>query len=239
MGYQFGINSATASTIAKDKAATAEYLASADIPVVPTELVLLPNRLEWLDADDTTQAALTRALARTGLPAVVKPNQGSSGKGVSVVDTADAAWTATAEILLEGQSVAVQPLCRLVAEERWVLLGDEPMLWYRKGASPDHPAMATFNLTLGATVDDYGVERGDPAHLRLAQQARRCVGLTFCTVDLVTTRDGEVLVLEINSGVSFEHLIAAKPDAEDDARAAYEAAALVALGRRELDGTSR
>lgn len=238
MGFQFGLNSAVAAMVAKDKAAAAEYLGKEAIPVVGTELVLLPNRLEWLDEDDTPHSALSRALARTGLPAVVKPNEGSSGTGVKMVTSEDEAWEATRAILEERESVAVQALCDLVVEERWVLLGDEPVVWYRKVSVPDGAVMATFNLTLGATVSHWGAEHGDPAHLAIARRARQAIGLTFCAVYLVTTRTGEVLVLEVNSGVSFEHLIEAEPDAEPAAYAAYEAAVLVGLGRRDLDGTS-
>lgn len=234
-GYLLSLNHGVAAAIARDKAAAAERLDLDGVPTVPTGLVLVDRRQEWIDGR-RARAGFDDAVARSAGPFVVKPNEGSSGTDVVRADDVDTAWSATRALLATEPSVVVQPVVDIAFEERWVLLGDEPVIRYAK-ASAGTPTPATlpmFNLALGATVSSWGVDEGTEAALDLARRARRSLGLATAAVDLVTDAEGRTVVMEVNSGWSFEHLVRIRPDTRPAAVAAYEGALDVALGHRDL-----
>lgn len=235
-GYQLSLNTAVAAALARDKAATTARLAADGLPVVPAELVLRDDRQAWVDGR-TTRAAFDDALARVPPPVVVKPNEGTSGGDVHRADDPAAAWAAVRDLLGTEASVVVQHVVTVVSEERWVLLGDEPLLRYAKAPAPGGGSLPMFNLALGATITSWGVDEGSDEDRALATGARRSLGLTVAAVDLLTDDAGRVAVMEVNSGWSFEHLVRVLPAARPDAVAAYAAAVDVALGHRPIAGT--
>lgn len=230
-GYLLSLNQGVAAAVARDKAAAAERLGRDGVPTVPTGLVLVDRRQEWIDGR-RARAGFDDAVARSAGPFVVKPNEGSSGTDVVRADDVDTAWTATRALLATEPSVVVQPVVDIASEERWVLLGDEPVIRYAKTPAPTPLPM--FNLALGATVSSWGVDGGTAAALDLARRARRSLGLATAAVDLVTDAEGRTVVMEVNSGWSFEHLVRLRPDTRPAAVAAYEGALDVALGHRDL-----
>lgn len=234
-GYQLSLNTAVAAALARDKAAATARLAADGLPVIPAELILRDDRQAWVDGR-TTRAAFDQALARVPPPVVVKPNEGTSGADVHRADEPGAAWTAVRDLLGTEPSVVVQPLVTVASEERWVLLGDEPVLRYAKAPAPGDGSLPMFNLALGATITSWGVDEGTDDGRDLATRARRSLGLAVAAIDLLTDDAGRVAVMEVNSGWSFEHLVRALPAARPDAVAAYEAAVDVALGRRSIAG---
>ncbi|HEU5150406.1 MAG TPA: hypothetical protein VFU19_07915 [Iamia sp.] len=229
-GYLLSLNRGVAAAVARDKAATAERLVLDGVPTVSTALVLVDRRQAWIDGR-TARDGFADAVAALAPPLVVKPNEGSSGTDVARADDLDAAWAATRDLLAREPSVVVQPVVEIAGEERWVLLGDEPVIRYAKEPAPGPLPM--FNLALGATVTSWGVEEGGADGLALARRARRSLGLATAAVDLVTDTAGRTVVMEVNSGWSFEYLVRALPAARPAAVAAYEAALDVALGLRE------
>jgi glutathione synthase/RimK-type ligase-like ATP-grasp enzyme len=235
-GYLLSLNDAVAASVARDKAAAAERLARDGIPTVPTALVLDARRQPWVDGR-APRAVFDDALAGLAAPWVVKPNEGSSGVGVQRVDDVAAAWAATEQLLATEPGVAVQSLVPIASEERWVLLGDEAVVRYAK--APAEGPVPMYNLALGARVTSWGVDEGDPVGLDLARRARRSLGLATAAVDLLTDVDGRTLVMEVNSGWSFEHLVRTRPESRPTAVAAYDAAVDVALGLRSRRGVDR
>jgi glutathione synthase/RimK-type ligase-like ATP-grasp enzyme len=237
-GYLLSLNDgvAAAAAVARDKAAAAERLELDDIPTVATALVLNDLRQAWIDGREA-RAGFDDAMARLDPPFVVKPNEGSSGVGVTRADDDVAAWVATERLLATEPAVVVQPVVAIASEERWVLLGDEPLLRYAK--SPAAGPVPMYNLALGATITSWGVDEGSDVGLVLARRARRALGLATASVDLLTDVDGRTIVMEVNAGWSFEHLVRIRPDTRPTAVAAYEAAVDVALGLRSLRGVVR
>lgn len=230
-GYLLSLNSGVSALVARDKAAAAERLVLDGIPTVPTALVLDEMRQAWVDGR-SPRAAFDDALGRIDPPFVVKPNEGSSGVGVHRAGDAAEAWDATRRLLATEPAVVVQPLVPIASEERWVLLGDEPLVRYAK--APATLAIPMYNLALGAEVTSWGVEGGTDAALDLARRARRSLGLATAAVDLLTDVEGRTVVMEVNAGWSFEHLVRIRPDTRPTAVAVYEAAVDVALGIRPL-----
>lgn len=232
-GYLLSLNDGVAAAVARDKAAAAERLVLDDIPTVPTALVLGDLRQAWIDGRDA-RAGFDDALDRVAPPVVVKPNEGSSGIGVTRADDRATAWAATARLLAVEPAVVVQPVVAIASEERWVLLGDEPLLRYTK--APAAGPVPMYNLALGATITSWGVDEGSDEALDLARRARRALRLASASVDLLTDHDGRTVVMEVNAGWSFEHLVRIRPESRPAAVAAYEAAVDVALGLRPLGG---
>lgn len=234
-GYVLSLNRSVPDAVARDKAAAAERLVLDGVPTVPTGLVLVDRRQGWIDGR-RARDGFDDAVARSTGPFVVKPNGGSSGTDVVRVDDIDAAWAATRALLATEPSVVVQPVVDITSEERWVLLGDEPVIRYTKSpaAASSPTGLPMFNLALGATVASWGVDEGTPAALGLARRARCSLGLATAAVDLITDVEGRTVVMEVNSGWSFEHLVRVRPATRPAAVAAYEAALDVALGLRDL-----
>lgn len=235
-GYLLSLNPGVASLVARDKAAAALRLELDGVATVATALVLGDLRQGWVDGRDA-RAAFDDAMARLAPPVVVKPNEGSSGVGVTRADDPASAWAAAERLLATEPAVVVQPLVPIVSEERWVLLGDEPLVRYAK--SPATGPVPMYNLALGADVTSWGVDEGTSDALDLARRARRSVGLATAAIDLITDVDGRTVVMEVNAGWSFEHLVRVRPDTRPTAVAAYEAAVDVALGIRPLPEVDR
>jgi glutathione synthase/RimK-type ligase-like ATP-grasp enzyme len=233
-GYQLSLNSAVSASVARDKGAAAERLALDGLPVVPTQLVLGDVRQRWLDGRDSDDV-LDQVLADATFPLVVKPNEGSSGEGVFWCEDPETARRRVHELLVHEQSVVVQPFLELEREERWVLLDGRAQLRYVKQPAPPSQTgrhAPLFNLAAGATVGQSGLgeaDGADPSAEALAVAAMGSLGLRTAAVDLVTGVDGRRWVLEVNSGLSFEHLVRLRPDLRADAVAVYDAALSLAL----------
>ncbi|MGJ4926573.1 RimK-like protein [Bradyrhizobium sp. HKCCYLS2038] len=128
-GYDLGLNSAVAHRIACDKAATAALLKAAAVPVVPHSFVLAPALTgEGMPAWATILPLLDEH--PNGL--VVKPNEGTSGRGVTRATTPAQLRQAISSIVETGASVAIAPLLEIADEVRVILLDEAPLIVYRK-----------------------------------------------------------------------------------------------------------
>ncbi len=230
-GYQLSLNSAVAASGARDKAAAVERLERDGVTVVPTRLVLGDVRQAWLDGRKATDV-LDQVLADWAPPLIVKPNEGSSGDGVFLCRDPDQVRRRVLELLEREPSVVVQPFLDLVCEERWIVLDGAPQLRYTKAPGTADRAdrrAPLFNLALGATVGEFGLDGARPESRELALAAAHSLGLRVAAVDLVHGVDGSCQVLEVNSGLSFEHLVRLEPSRRPDAVAVYDAAVTAAL----------
>jgi glutathione synthase/RimK-type ligase-like ATP-grasp enzyme len=72
------------------------------------------------------------------------------------------------------------------------------------------------------------VERDDI--VPLARDAARVANLSFCSVDIVVTKGGQMQVLEINAGVMMETFIDLMPKGEEIARNVYRRAVIAMFG---------
>ena len=60
-----------------------------------------------------------------------------------------------------------------------------------------------FNLSKGAIVE----ETVDNEIITLALEAYKVSGLRFCSVDVIRTTDGKIMIMEINSGVMISNYV--------------------------------
>ena len=230
-GYQLSLNSAVAASGARDKAAAVERLERDGVAVVPTRLVLGDVRQAWLDGRRAADV-LDQVLADWSPPLIVKPNEGSSGDGVFLCRDRPQVHRRVLELLEREPAVVVQPFLDLVREERWIVLDGAPRMRYTKTpGAPDGAGRRAplFNLALGATVGEFGLEGARPGTRELALAAAGSLGLRVAAVDLVHGVDGSCRVLEVNSGLSFEHLVRLEPSCRTEAVAVYDAAVTAAM----------
>jgi ribosomal protein S6--L-glutamate ligase len=185
VGYKFSLNNSASANIAQDKVATYELLTTAGIAAVPHVLV-------------RSKAKGVSSVSMTG-EVVLKPLVGTSGHLVQVHGNA----TQAMEYILRSsvESWALSPRLDIVTETRVILMDGKILLSYEK-----HPIMLNglkmFNLGLGATPRKIEI---DQATARLAADAQKTLGLRLCAVDIVETRDGKRMVLEVNDGIMMEH----------------------------------
>jgi [lysine-biosynthesis-protein LysW]--L-2-aminoadipate ligase len=181
------VNTASAIEICGDKWRTSLQLRRHGVATPDSCLALSP------------QAAL-EAMRELGFPVVVKPLTGSWGRLVTPVRD-----QATAEIVLDyiaalpGPQAHLVYLQRLVAKPdrdlRVIVIGDQAV-----GAIYRRSDRWRTNIALG----------GQPVACPLTEQlaqlataAARAVGAAVAGVDLIEGTDGQLTVLEVNSGVEF------------------------------------
>ena len=128
-GYDLGLNSAVAHRLACDKAATAELLAALGVAAVPHAFVLAPV---FSGGAEVPWARLLDLLARHPAGLVVKPNEGTSGRGVTRVRTPEQLMAAVNGLFALQQNAALAPMLAIEDEVRAVLLDGAPLVVYRK-----------------------------------------------------------------------------------------------------------
>jgi len=198
-GVPYVGSDARSARLAWDKPSAKAVLSEAGTPT-PDWVALPHERFSELGAI----AVLERIVARLGLPLMVKPAQGGSGLGSSVVTSADAlpaamvgcfayGPTALVERYVDGTDVAVSVLD----------LGDGPVALpaveiVPSGGVYDYAARYSAGLTTWHTPARLDAKVAD----RVAEAAvatHRALGLRdLSRVDLIVTPDGECTVLGAN-----------------------------------------
>lgn len=214
-GYHFDINSGAANQIANDKVATYLVLQAAGIPAVAHYLL----RSEAREA--IVSSKIMKGVPSSKNPFVIKPLSGSSGKhlryvmnlaeGIDIVrKSGAAAWAASLheDISKEFRIVVVDGKTELIYEKTHPL---------RKGE------LKLFNLGLGAKAVDVSEDSSMHEKLSvLATRASAALRLRSAAVDVVQLATGKQKVLEINSGISFEHYARQSQQNNKKAKLVYE-----------------
>jgi glutathione synthase/RimK-type ligase-like ATP-grasp enzyme len=214
VGYQFDHNLSAMSAVATDKVATSTLLSAADVPVVEHILVRSTPH------ETIPTAALA---ARFSGPFVIKPLDGSGGRGVQIVATTEEAQHV---VLASGEIAwAASPLLDVAAEYRVILLDETPLVVYEKTHPVMHHGLKMFNLGMGAHATDMADSHRKEQLEQLASAAARALSLRLASIDIVQLRDGSLSVLEVNDGIMMENY--ARQSAEYNNRAAQVYDAIV------------
>jgi [lysine-biosynthesis-protein LysW]--L-2-aminoadipate ligase len=187
------VSSSHAIATCDDRVAMHLALAGAGLPLPPTAVALAAEHG-------------VEAIEAVGYPAVVKPVGGSWGRLVAKVSERDAA-----EAVVEHRAALRSPQHGIVYAQAYVdkpgrdiralVIGDRvPAAMYRRS---EH---WVTNVARGAEVEPCPVS---PELRELALRAAASVGGGAVTIDLLETRDGELLVNEVNSLIEFRGLAAA------------------------------
>ncbi|MEU0086960.1 RimK family alpha-L-glutamate ligase [Streptomyces sp. NPDC006274] len=181
------VNSASTVAVCDSKIHCTLVLHAAGLPVPVTAVALTP-------------AAGEEALRRVGLPAVVKPVNGSWGRGLCKINDADAA-----EGVLALKESLPSPQQQLVYAQEFVRT---PQRDIRVVVAGDRAVAAVHrtgehwigNVARGARTSRCPLT---PELEDLALRAAKAVGGGLLGVDLLESDDGRLLVNEVNSGVEF------------------------------------
>ncbi|MEV6971092.1 D-alanine--D-alanine ligase [Hamadaea sp. NPDC051192] len=190
---------ARAARLAWDKPSAKAVLSEAGIPT--PEWVALPHeRFSELGA----VAVLDRIVERLGLPLMVKPAQGGSGLGASVVRTADALPAAMVGCFAYGPTALVERYVGGVDVAVSVIdLGEGPLALPAVEIVPnsgvyDYAARYTAGVTTWHTPARLKPEVAEEV-AAAALAAHQALGLRdLSRVDLIVTPEGECTVLEVN-----------------------------------------
>lgn len=130
VGYQFGLNHATASAICNDKSVTSEILTKAHIPNVGHHFFMdIQNRAYIGDVGIWQE--LLELLKEFG-KLVCKPNEGTGGENVYLVTNPYELEVAVNTIFQKSRTMAVSPFYDIEDEYRCVILDGEIRLIFKK-----------------------------------------------------------------------------------------------------------
>ena len=130
-GYNFEVNSAAARLIAADKAATADLLGDAGLPVVEHQIFLQPELASYVSA--TGNWDQMQSYAKThGYPVVVKPNEGTGGEDIFKIESPLELEQAVGALFERQRAITFSPYLEIEQEYRVIGLDSENMLIYGK-----------------------------------------------------------------------------------------------------------
>jgi glutathione synthase/RimK-type ligase-like ATP-grasp enzyme len=223
-GHHFDGNSSAADRIACDKYACYEVLESKKIPAVVHKIIFDPvTRPGWMGEKGTWQTALE--LYRTfGQKVVIKPNDGWQGRNVSLCETPAEVEQALQAIFFQDANACMCPFYELEHEYRVFYTFGECSYAYGKKRSP---GSWKHNLSGGATAFEIEDEALLASLYDLSKRAAEAININFATVDIVQqAKDGKLMVIEINAGVSAKRLLEQRPENRAKIKASYEKAVL-------------
>ena len=212
-GSYWDINSAAADRIACDKTACFLILEKNGIPAILHQIYFNPRlKPDW--AEKNAQAFLDKHKK-----VVIKPNQGTKGLNIFLCQTAQELEAAAQAIFDSHTDAALSPYVEIEHEYRVFYINGKCPLVYGKARSP---LSWQHNLSQGARV--FEVTDGAQQLKDLACRAARAIGINFATVDIARTACGEIMVMEINSGVQAKQLLEQLPELRGVVKGIYREA---------------
>ncbi len=194
LGYKFDLNTAAASALAQDKVAMHVVLKQAGIASVEHALARsVPHQ----------PIERSKLQAFSGAPLVIKPLDGSGGRGVSLAPTLDDAIRHITDA--PEPAWAISPHYDLEQEFRLIMLRGQTLLAYEKTQPVEQHGLKFFNLSKGAIAADIADPDLTEKLEQIACTVCREASLQLAAVDIVRTATGELLVLEVNDGFMMEN----------------------------------
>ena len=206
-GSFWDINSAASDRIACDKTACFTLLNKNDIPAIAHEILFNPlRRIGWAGEKGAWELAVG-FFKKHGKKVVLKPNQGTQGMDIYLCETIPELEAAAHAIFLNYPDAALSPYKELAKEYRVFYLNGKCYFVYgkEKGESWKH------NLSQGAKAFELTDEVKISKIKSLATRAAECIGITFATIDIAESQTGELLIMEINSGIQAKQLLEQLP----------------------------
>lgn len=228
VGYNIGLNNATSSGLACSKSATHQILHLADVPSVEHQIIYSPDNSENYAEGRNSLALIEKFWHQHDHSIVLKPDGSMAGRRVYRITSLDKIAPAAQQILSLDYwhevtpAVAMCPFYEIQHEYRVIMLDGEAKLLYQKTISPT--SEWKFNLSQGAKADKINDHSLIDQLIAIAQAAVRVLGLRFCSVDIIKTTTDDLLVLEVNSGVSVNAYLAQHPDDYDQVKEIFREA---------------
>ncbi len=217
-GLDLGLNNSTSKLLARDKAATSDILELADIPHITHKLFLRPTSLG--SNPEGNWSKIKEFFKECDNDVVCKPNFGSSGIGVERASTVPELEHVVQNLFAENRAIVISPYVEMSAEYRVTVLEGKVELIYKK--VKENAEDLKFNLCKGAYAKEAAKEDKEKIS-NLAVGATRAIGIRFANVDIAESESG-LQILEINSGVMFEHYAKQGDKEREGAKAVYRKA---------------
>lgn len=133
-----------------------------------------------------------------GAPVIIKVARGTHGNGVVLAETKKAALAVMQAFNVEGVSFLVQEfISESAGEDIRVMIVNGKVVASMKRQSLDDDFRS--NLHQGASAESIKLSDEEK---KMAQKAARAMGLSFCGVDMMRSKDGP-LILEVNASPGF------------------------------------
>lgn len=219
VGIRFSINSVTASSIAADKYATYEVLKDANIPIIEHKIIFNKKFRVGYDSDLNTKKEIINYInSQENKKVVVKANEGSCGNNVYLCESIIEVNKAVKKIFKHKETASICPFYDIDTEYRVICLDYEPKLIYGKKPCK---GMWKHNLSQGASVIDVKDEILKSKLIDIAVEAAKTIRIRFASVDIIKLKTGELLIMEINSGVTINKYIDYVENGKEQAKAIY------------------
>ncbi len=240
-GYNFPLNNTSFTQIANDKACTYEILSSESIPSVEHFYFMSPNDIHYIKylGVDGNWKQMISLLEKYG-KLVVKPNSGTGGVGLKIVDDEANLEKSVNELFSFESTLCISPYYEIENECRVIILDGVPKLVFKKvrphitGNGIDNVALLCAKqkkkIDYSSDIDVSYIPKKDEKYeigwkhnlgqgsapetltggelyqkvTTFAAKALKTLGGRFASVDVVSI-DGELKVLEINSGVMMDN----------------------------------
>jgi ribosomal protein S6--L-glutamate ligase len=161
----------------------------------------LPVPVTWVGE---SAADAEEAFARLGGDVIIKPLFGAEGRGLMRVTDPELARRACRTLERLGAVLYLQEFIPNFGHDLRVFILEGRILGAIRRHAPEGDWRA--NVAIGGTAE---VTQPDDATSSLALRAARAVGARMAGVDLLPTRSGELLVLEVNAVPGWKALSAA------------------------------
>lgn len=221
-GYKFGLDSHAVGEIMDDKFALYDVLREQGLPVIPHRLLYAESCHGDFTQEKKSREYIMEFVREYSWPIIIKPNNGTGGKGVYRVERADELDKTLDEVFEKSYSASMCPFCQLKTEYRVVWLKNEPRLVYGK-----HPQQSEdgenwkFNLKCGAQAEKVPEGALKSRLVNLAKRAAEAINLHFGSIDIAELEDGRLVIMEMNSGVMIKRYLRQHPEDRDLVKRIY------------------
>jgi carbamoylphosphate synthase large subunit len=195
-GVDLGLNTTSAASIANSKSLTYSVLSYARVPCVEHLFLLHPH--SPYASEDVYEKA-TCFFETFGPHLVVKPDNGMQGNDVFKVESLAELHESTTHLFTKSLNVALSPYYEAKYEYRVVVLNGEAKLSFTKEKVHSWKHNLTGGHAKVIELDFLDNSCLNKLHQH-AVEAANALQLTFCTVDVLHTKNG-FKVLEVNASV--------------------------------------
>ena len=208
LGHNFDLNSAASALVADDKFATYEIIHQAGLPMPEHRLLYPVDHQAPYVAGRSGHEYLRRCFTDFQGNIVIKPNLGQCGNFVYHLEALSDAEQILPRVFSQSLSASICPFQAIQHEYRVILLDGDARLVYQKTRGQDW----RFNLSHGAMASPVHDESLREQIVQLAQKVAKTLNLRFTSVDVIKNTNGELLLMEANSGVMTEGYLAQHPE---------------------------
>ena len=204
-GKNFGLNSALAAALSKNKAQTFEVLRRNNVKAVPHYEIYQSARYAlYGNQEKRNKARINAIIKKDGLPLVLKPAEGERAQNVKLCRSKMKINRFSRELFLTENELVLSPFRQILHEYRTVVLGSKVELIYEKTKIGDRVKHGKFVFGVGAKVLDSSSEKYQKLE-KIAKKAAKVLGVKFASIDIIESDAEGLEVLEVNSLVCLKN----------------------------------